>query len=139
MQIFIPKLNASERRRQEQQQGLEQSNAWLQRRLQAIDPFAGRAYSPQRAGHPPSSAPKAQHEGSPSLQDSRIPAVHDTRPSTSGMPFNQGSNLLVREGGSLPQHGALPAGFQLNWGSPVPPIDLAGIQKFQGSHTVTEM
>ena len=138
MQIFIPKLNALERRRQEQQQRLEQSNAWLQRRLQAIDPSAGRAYSPQRAAHPPSSPPGAQHEGSASLQDSRIPAVHDTRASTSGIPFNQGSSLAVQPQGSLSQQGALPAGFQLNWGSPVPPIDLAGIQNFQGSPTEAE-
>ena len=139
MQIFIPTLDASERLRQEQQQRLEQSNAWLQRRLQAIDPFAGRAYSPQRAARSPGSAPSAQHEGSASLQDSRIPAVYDTRPSTSGNPFNQGSSPAVQAGGRPSQQGAFPTGFQLNWGSPVPPIDLAGIKNFQGSPTETEM
>ena len=57
----MPKLSGTARRRREAQLRLEQSNAWLQRRLQAIDASAGRAYSPDRA-HSPSARQKIDRE-----------------------------------------------------------------------------
>lgn len=138
----MPKLSGTARRRREAQLRLEQSNAWLQKRLQAIDGSAGRAYSPDRAHSPdkpdspsarqrldkePQSAPAShpqQHaltRGSPDLWSGSIAAVHGS-----------GSSFLENDISAADQ------GLQLRRESPVPGLDLAGIRDKEASAVAEE-
>ena len=122
--MFVPKLSGTARRRREAQLRLEQSNAWLQKRLQAIDAAAGRAYSPDRARSPGARQksyrdtllPPASHPQQAALTrdvsdfwDSSIAAVH-------GSGSFQGNEFAATDQGP-----------QLKKDSPVPRLDLAGI------------
>lgn len=115
----MPKLSSIRRRRREAQQGLEQSNAWLHKRLQAIDPCAGRAYA-AHAPRPPSSSNQA-HEGISHVSPS---PMHDRQWSE-----EEASSLRGRLGAEYNQSSDMSQAVPLRWDSPVPRINFASIQE----------
>ena len=133
--MFVPKLSGTARRRREAQLRLEQSNAWLQRRLQAIDASAGRAYSPDRA-HSPSARQKIDRE------PQSAPAGHPQQHALlrGGADLWSGSIAAVHGSGSFLETdiSAADPGQQLRRDSPVPGLDLAGIRDAEASAAVVE-
>lgn len=105
----------------EAQRRLEQSNAWLQKRLQAIDASAGRAYSPDRA-HSPSARQKSYRDtvAPPASHSQQAALTRD------GSDFWSSSIAAVHGSRSF-QDSEVTGADQLKKDSPVPGLDLAGI------------
>ena len=135
------KLSGTARRRREAQLRLEQSNAWLQRRLQAIDASAGRAYSPDRAQSPNRAySPSARQHFDGERQTSSASHSGQHALTRGGPDLWSGSIAAVHGSGSFhaDEISAADQGPQLRRESPVPGLDLAGIRDAEANAAAVE-
>ena len=127
LQVFVPKLSGTARRRREAQLRLEQSNAWMQKRLQAIDASAGRAYSPDKARSPSARQKSCRNIDLP-------PAGHPQQDALGrdSSDFWTSSIAAAHGSGSFRENevdAAADQALQLRSNGPVPGLNLAGINK----------